>query len=151
MKSPVSYLKDFSKKFTKLPDSLQPEQYHYFVLTNYLYLLALFAHASLLLSFWLVGVKSLALFNIGSCTLFFIIVNTNLRGYLALGTALGALEVIAHAIFCVYTLGWDSGFHYYILGLVVMFFAAPWKSKSLKISLAAVTSITYILLNYFTR
>jgi hypothetical protein len=151
MKSPVSYLKDFLQNFTKLPDCLQPEQYHYFVLTNYLYLLALFAHAMLLVSFWLVGVRNLALFNIGSCLLFFIIVNTNLRGYLTLGTSLGTLEVIAHAIFCVYTLGWDSGFHYFILGLVVMFFAAPWKNQALRITLAAVTSVIYILLNYFTR
>src|SRR5439155_20150391 len=48
------------------------------------------------------------------------------------------------------TLGWDSGFHYYILGLVVAFFAAPWRRPT-KISLAAAASVVYIMLNYFSR
>src|SRR5205814_2834289 len=135
MKSLSSYLKQFLRRFSKLPDNLPTEHYHYFVLTNYIYLLALVAHASLLASFWLLGITNLALFNIGSCTLFIIIINTNLRGYLKLSTALAALEIIAHAVYCVFTLGWDSGFHYYILGLVVAFFAAPWRRPT-KISLA---------------
>src|SRR5262249_16661241 len=138
MNSFISYVKQFLKDFSKLPKNVPSHHYRYFVLTNYIYLLALFAHASLLLSFWLIAINSLALFNVGSVALFFVIINTNIRGYIVLSTALATFEIIAHAVFCVHTLGWNSGFHYYILGLIIAFFAAPVKNRIWKVALAAI-------------
>ncbi|MBI4851457.1 MAG: protein kinase [Acidobacteria bacterium] len=146
-----SQLKFFIEKISQRPDSVPKEHYRYFVLTNYLYILAFLAHGGLLFSFALVGVNILALFNVGSCLLFIIAFFTNQRGYLALSIAIGAFEVIAHAIVCVYVLGWSSGFQYYILGLVITFFSSPLKNLNLKVFLAALMAIIYISLNYYTQ
>jgi hypothetical protein len=151
MSRPRAFLNYFLDRFSRLPENVSSHQYRYFVLTNYIYLLALLAHASLLTCFSLLGITSLALFNIGSCALFFIVINTNLRGFIVLSTALAAFEILAHAVFCVFTLGWGSGFHYYILGLVVAFFAAPWKSKTLKSTLVGIVSLIYIMLSYYSQ
>lgn len=147
----MDYIKSFMERISQRPDNVPKEYYRYFVLTNYLYILAFFAHAGLLTSFALVGVNILALFNIGSCLCFVIAFITNQRGYLALSIAIGAFEVIAHAIICVYVLGWSSGFQYYILGLVITFFSSPLKNLNLKIFLASSMAVIYISLNYYTQ
>ncbi len=146
-----SLFKVLIEKFSQLPENVPKEHYRYFVLTNYLYILAFFAHAGLLISFALLGVNSLAFFNIGSCLLFVIAFITNQRGYLALSIIIAAVEVIAHAMLCVYILGWSSGFQYYILGLIITFFASPLKKLNLKVILASSMALIYISLNYYTQ
>lgn len=147
----MDFIKGFLEKFSQLPANVPKEQYRYFVLTNYLYILALVAHSGLLTTFALVGVESLALFNVGSCLLFIIAFITNQRGYLALSIGIAAFEVIAHAIVCIYVLGWSAGFQYYILGLVITFFSSPLKKLNLKVILAASMALIYISLNYYTQ
>ncbi len=151
MEKSTSYFKTFIEKFSSLPEGLSKENYRYYVLTNYIYILAFFSHGALLASFALVGVNSLAFFNIGSCLLFLSAIAFNLRGFLIFSIGLAALEIISHAIVCVYTLGLASGFQYYILGLVVAVFASPSKKLSLKIALAIAIALTYICLNYYAQ
>lgn len=146
-----TYILILMERFSKLPNNLSSVYYRYYVLTNYIYLLAFFAHAGLLLSFAFLGVKELAIFNIGSCSLFLIAIIINMRGYLVSSISLATFEVIAHAVAGVYILGLASGFQYYILGLLVTIFASPLRKLAPKIVLALLTSIIYILLNYYAQ
>lgn len=146
-----SYFKSFIEKISNLPEGTSKENYRYYVLTNYIYILAFFAHGVLLASFALVGVSSLAIFNIGSCLLFLTAILVNIRGYFAFSVALGTFEIIAHAIVCVYVLGLASGFQYYIVGLVVLVFSSPLKKFVVKINLAVLIALTYIVLNYYAQ
>lgn len=145
------YLRFIQEKLASHPESTPREYYHYLVLTNYIFVLAFFAHFGLLIAFSLLGIGHLALFNIASCIIFLCCIAANLRGYVVISNSLAAFELITHAVLCVCTLGWNSGFQYYILGLVVAFFDAPWKSNTLKIFLAALVTSIYITLNYYSQ
>jgi serine/threonine protein kinase len=147
----MDYFKIFLEKISTLPNNVPKEQYHYFVFTNYVFILAFFSHLFLLITFTLLGIPSLVFFNIGSCILFILALAGNFRGYILFSTCLGTLEIVSHAIFCVYILGWNSGFQYYILGLVISFLSAPWQRNKLKITLVVITGVTYISLNYYSQ
>lgn len=145
------YLKYLHEKLSSYSENTPREYYHYLVLTNYIFILALFAHFALLITFSLLGIIPLALVNIASCIIFLYCIAANLRANIILSNSLAAFELITHAVICVYALGWNSGFQYYILGLVVAFFDAPWKSNTLKIFLAALVTSIYIALNYYSQ
>ena len=58
------------------------------------------------------------------------------------------LEILIHAALCVAVLGWESGFHYYILCVPLVIFLSPWPLPS-KIGLSALNCVAYALLYSF--
>jgi diguanylate cyclase (GGDEF)-like protein len=81
------------------------------------------AHAGFVPMFALLGHPRLAAFNVASVAMWAAAWLANRRGKSTLGMWLLTLEVVAHAVLCVSTLGWSSGFQYYLIPLIpfVMF------------------------------
>jgi diguanylate cyclase (GGDEF)-like protein len=81
------------------------------------------AHAGFVLMFALLGHPRLAAFNVASIAMWIAAWLVNRRGRSTLGMWLLTVEVIAHAVLAVLTLGWASGFQYYMIPLIpfVMF------------------------------
>jgi serine/threonine protein kinase len=151
MESNNGLVRTIFQRFYERPENLPAQNYGFFVFTNYAYFWALIAHASFICLFAYLGKTNLAIFNIASCLLFVAAIKFNLRGHLITGFALAAFEVISHAIFCVLILGWGSGFHFYILGVMLTFFVAPLKKVTYKIILAGILSLIYIALFYYAK
>lgn len=136
------------KSFYDKPADFPSSNYGFLVFTNFVYFSALLAHFSFLLFFAYVNESFLAIFNIGSCILFIVALKLNMRGYLLISFGLVATEMVLHAIACVLILGWNSGFHYYMLGLVLIFFSASVERLFYKIAISLVIIIIYIGLYY---
>jgi diguanylate cyclase (GGDEF)-like protein len=81
------------------------------------------AHAGFVPMFALVGHPRLAAFNVASIAAWIVAWLANRRGRSTLAMGLLTVEVVAHAVLAVLTLGWSSGFQYYLLPLIpfVMF------------------------------
>jgi len=81
------------------------------------------AHAGFVPMFALLGYPRLAAFNVASVAMWIGAWLANRRGRSTLGMWLLTVEVIAHAVLAVLTLGWASGFQYYLIPLIpfVMF------------------------------
>ena len=81
------------------------------------------AHAGFVLLFALLGHPRLAAFNVLSVAAWIAAALVNRRGRSTTGMWLLTIEVVAHAVLAVWTLGWASGFQYYLLPLIpfVMF------------------------------
>ena len=81
------------------------------------------AHAGCVPMFALLGHPRLAAFNVLSVAMWIAAALANRRGRSTLGMWLLTLEVVAHAVLAVLTLGWSSGFQYYLIPLIpfVMF------------------------------
>ena len=76
---------------------------------------------------WL-GVTQMAWLNVGSCVIFLVCFWLNRRGTPHLALLLGAFEVAAHAVLAVIFVGWESGFHYYIISLTpLIFYSQSWR------------------------
>ena len=81
------------------------------------------AHAGFVPMFALLGHPRLAAFNVASVAIWLGAAIVNRRGRSTLAMWLLTLEVVAHAALTVSTLGWASGFQYYLVPLIpfVMF------------------------------
>ena len=81
------------------------------------------AHAGFVPLFALLGHPRLAAFNVLSVAAWIAAAIVNRRGRSTTGMWLLTIEVVAHAVLAVMTLGWASGFQYYLLPLIpfVMF------------------------------
>ena len=76
------------------------------------------AHAAFIALFVWYHVPALALFNVFSVAAWTVARITNRRGLPRLTALLLAVEVVSHAVLAVSILGWNSGFHYYLIPLV---------------------------------
>jgi diguanylate cyclase (GGDEF)-like protein len=81
------------------------------------------AHAGFVPMFALIGHPRLAAFNVASVAIWIAAAIVNRRGRSTLAMWLLTAEVLAHAVLAVATLGWSSGFQYYLVPLIpfVMF------------------------------
>ena len=86
------------------------------------------------LFFWL-GVNQMAWLNIGSCVIFLFCFWLNWRGIPYMALLLGVLEVAIHAILAEIYVGWEGGFHYYIIGLIpLIFYSQSWRLSTIGLS-----------------
>lgn len=141
-------LKILFRKFHELPENLPAKQYRFFVFSNYAFLMAGLFHLAFIFIFALLDLRLLSIYNIFSTLLWGICIYLNFQGWRFIQILLANLEVLIHAALCVAILGWESGFHYYILCVPLVIFLSRWPLPS-KIGLCTVNCLAYALLYYF--
>lgn len=94
------------------------------------------------------GVPSMAWVNVGSVALFALsYVCLHFRAnYLAV--VLTLLEIMVHAILAVFALGWDSGFHYYLLVVVPVVMISQALRLRQKLTIIVGLLLTYVSLDF---
>jgi adenylate cyclase len=86
-------------------------------------LAAVLIHAAILVLFSIIGVRELALVNVGSVVLYVSIFALNRRGWHMATAVLAAAELVLHQVACVHFIGLDAGFqHYLLIAATVPFF-----------------------------
>ena len=105
-----SEIKLLIRNFSDFPDKIPRKHYRWYVVANYTWLSALLFHILFIPLFFLLNVKFLAFFNIGSSILWIIILRLHLKGNLKTSGILGIIEVAVHQVMCVIFIGWNSDF-----------------------------------------
>lgn len=128
----------------------QMEQDRYVIFLNYGLWAGLIAHVLFVLIFVLLDSPLLAFFNFFSISVFAGSLRLLARKKITVILWLVTLEIILHAGLAVREFGWNSGFHYYILTLImVSAFLPEWKTRS-KIAYLSAVCLTYLLLNQWS-
>ena len=141
----------FLRSLNEFPENRFPAEYNKphiiraYVFANFAYFVGLNAHAMFLIIFLFLSVKFLALFNIISVTAWSIAFLLLRRGYIWQSFAVGATELIAHAVVCVVVIGWDTGFQYYIFVLPTLIALSHWKLP-VKLVIATIFTASFIVL-----
>ncbi len=117
-------IKFFDQKPLQIKD-LPAESAQFLAVVNSICWVALVMHAIFLALFTALGILPLALLNVGSVSAYLICIYLNNKSYQNISQLLGAVEVLAHTAVAVPLLGWNSGFHYYIICLIPMVFFFP--------------------------
>jgi diguanylate cyclase (GGDEF)-like protein len=108
-------------------------------------------HLCFLLLFYKSGVNQLAIINVGSILCYVLTFSMLLHHHVLSAWMLIIAEVVGHAILAVYFIGWDSGFHFYIMLVPPVMVVSPldnWRSKApLVTGLVAL----YVALDFFLR
>ena len=144
------FVKELFSKFHELPENLTPDHYRFFVFVNYATFLAGIFHFAFIWIFAILGVKILSIYNIFSCVTWVFVIYLNLRGLKVAPLVLANLEIIVHAALSVVVIGWDSGFHYYILPIPFILFLSLWPMVS-KISVCFLNGLVLLFLNYYSN
>jgi diguanylate cyclase (GGDEF)-like protein len=101
--------------------------------------------------FYWANVKTLAYINIGSVLCYVWVYVLATRGAIEKSWGLTVLEVLGHAILAVSVIGWDSGFHYYILLVIPVAVISSVRPVGLKAALVLSVMITYLVLDIALR
>lgn len=89
-----------------------------FPVIHYVTYVGIVAHAAFIGLFLWLHVPLLAAFNVGSVAVWVAARAANRRLRRRLAAGLIFAEVLAHAVLAVSLLGWDSGFHFYLVPLI---------------------------------
>ena len=130
------------KASTLVSKSIKSENYRLFVVINFVSYLGFFVHIAFIPLFFWIHLEPLVFFNFFSVMAWLFAYVLNRKGYHAEAVALIALEVVLHAIVATIFLGWESGFHYYLLSLVLVLFI---NHKQSLLMLGAETSMIFCL------
>jgi diguanylate cyclase (GGDEF)-like protein len=121
-----------------------------FIVVNGVTWVGIVAHAAFIAIFAWLGLWGLSLFNVYSVGSWVGARVANKRGFPGLAALLLFVEVVSHAVFACHVLGWQSGFHYYLLPVVpFLMFHDRLSNRSVVVGSAAVT-IIYLLLRAAT-
>jgi diguanylate cyclase len=108
-------------------------------------------HVLFMALFFGLGINTLAWVNLGSVILFAAAYGClRARRNLA-AVVLILVEIVCHAVFAVRAIGWDSGFHYYLLLIVPIVVTAELKWSLVRPMLIGLMLVIYVLLDHWMR
>ncbi|MEY4766253.1 MAG: hypothetical protein RI907_2926 [Pseudomonadota bacterium] len=133
------------------PDSTaaQPEAFR--SLLQGIGVIAGLTHVAFCCLFFWSGVTHLAWVNVGSILSYVAVFALARRGAIGHAWALTIFEVLGHAILAVAMIGWDTGFHYYILLVIPVAVISSIKPVSLKAVTVLGVMLTYLGLDIAFR
>lgn len=114
-------------------------------------LAALGLHALFVLLFWQLGAGTMALINVAGLPVYALIWQLLSRRQNLPAITVVWFWVHVHAALSVYGLGWDSGFHYYLLTFIPVIFVSKTQRVGLKMLLLVSLCCFYVLLDATMR
>lgn len=101
--------------------------------------------------FYALGAHALAAVNLGSTLLFAASYFCLRKRFNLMASSLIVVEILAHAALAVRAVGWDSGFHYYLLLFVPIAVISPIKKAIIKPILVGFVFALYLALDFTMR
>ena len=114
-------------------------------------LLAGVTHMAFGVLFYQAKVLAMAQVNVASVLTYLLAALLLRHNKVALAMFMMIAEVAAHAILAVITVGWESGFHYYLLIVIPVFLANQLNKWPFKIGFATLIGGAYVALDWYWR
>lgn len=130
-------------------EATQPEAFR--ALLQGIGVIAGLTHVAFCSLFFWAHVSSLAYVNIGSVLSYVWVFALARRGQVEQAWAVTVLEVLGHAILAVSVIGWDTGFHYYILLVIPVAVISSIRPVALKAATVLGVMMTYLVLDIVLR
>lgn len=109
------------------------------------------SHTGFIFLFHHVGVPVLALANVASVLIYVLAAILIRRGRLNTATLLVATEVLVHGVVATAMIGWDAGFHHYIVLILPFAVVSAYYRVSVRIALAVAVGLGYMGLDHLYR
>lgn len=113
--------------------------------------IAALAHLSFIMVFDSAGVEAMARINMASVLVYALagMLVQHRKPFLALN--LMAFEIVAHGVLAVWAVGWDTGFHYYIILMIPVAIVSTLSNAGFKAAIAVATALLYLGLDLAFR
>ncbi|MGG1657975.1 GGDEF domain-containing protein [Brevibacillus sp. NRS-1366] len=139
---------NIAKKLVHIPANISPSDHRFFVFCNSMFLFAFFAHIIFVPLFYKMGDTIVFINNILAIFLDLLCLRLNYRGFLKTATALWIFEISAHTLYCTYAYGWEQGYYYYFLSLVIIVFYSRWAILLRLLVTAFLCTATILMFDY---
>jgi diguanylate cyclase (GGDEF)-like protein len=113
--------------------------------------IAALVHLSFILVFDSAGVEAMARINMASVLMYALAAMLVQHNRLNLAIALMGFELAAHGLLAVWVVGWDTGFHYYIILIIPVSIVSTLAKAGFKAVIAVTTALFYIGLDVVFR
>lgn len=120
------------------------------VVAHHIYLFSAIGHFLFIALFVVLGVVPLAIYNVASTGVFLVCMRLNRAGYLRTAFFAAGVEVFVHATLCAILIGWPTGFHYFIVGIIPFAIMLPRSGASLKVAISLMIFIAYATVYFLT-
>lgn len=108
-------------------------------------------HVAFALLFQQSGATTLAWVNVGSVLTYVLAGRLLMLGRTGWAMSLMAVEIVGHAVLAVRMVGWDSGFHYYLLITIPVLLASGMMNWFARVAGAASIAAVYVAMDVFWR
>ena len=108
-------------------------------------------HFCFLLLFYKYGVDTLAIINVGSILCYGLTFSLLCRHHQLTAALLITLEVVGHGVLAVYFIGWESGFHLYIMLVPPVIVVSPLDNWRAKAPVVVGLTALYVALDFYLR
>ena len=135
----------------KIPPGVKTENQNHYIIHSIITYFALIAHTSSIPLFWFLGVKQLAFFNIVGASIWILAIVLNRKGFHFSSMIISVILVCSHQTLCIFFIGWDAGFQYYLLALPFGLFLMPHGNNLIKAVMTFICFLNFSLLDYFFR
>jgi len=133
-----------TEEFINVPEPGAATKKRYWIVLTRAMWIALGVHLMFIALFYAIGAMFLAVVNIGSVSIYAVCIELLRRKRNRAVILLAWIEVIGHAALAVRSLGWDSGFHYYLLVFIPLIFVSATRRPSSKVALAVLLGLIYM-------
>ena len=128
-----------------------PANYRTYASFNLGAIAAFFIHLAILPIFWWLGATELLWLNIFSELTYILAFWVNRRGHHATMMSLCLLELSVHQAACAHSIGWATGFQYYLFVLPAFVFFLPAGRMLFKVVLVTASAVVFCVLRAWTR
>jgi diguanylate cyclase (GGDEF)-like protein len=137
-----------------LPSSLLPDslaRHAFALLLSGVCLLAAVTHLAFLVLFHQAGVQALVQANVASVLVYGLSALLLRRERIVPAMLLMLAEVLGHGVLAIATIGWDSGFHYYLLVIIPVMLVSQFNGWPVRLSAAMLLLLAYVGLDVHYR
>ena len=131
--------------------SIRPENYRFYLIMNFAAQLGFGLHLGFIFLFQWLGLTKISYFNLASCAVYALIYLLNRKGYHNLSAAIGLSDVVLFSFILVVTVGWGSGFQYYLLAVLPFIFLNELWREPIKFTVVGLLYVIFLGLLFSYR
>ena len=131
-------------------DLEQYENYRFHIANSRTYQVAAIAHFFFILIFYYLKVLPLVFFNIFSVFILVLAYKLCTSNQEKMAAILAISEIILHAAIATYYVGWETGYFYYLLGIIPLVSYNPETTKTQKALQHIMVAFIFIAIKYYT-
>ncbi len=128
-----------------------PEAARFVRLMQAVAVIAALAHAVFSALFMALGLTEMGCINVASVLTYGLAYMLIRSRHMMVAQALMCLEIVLHGLLAVRLLGWDSGFHFYVVLIIPVALVSSTVSMTVKVSVAVATALCYLAMDMAFR
>lgn len=103
---------------------LNSKEHRYFAFCNHIFIFAFVAHLIYVPLFYYIGNNTVVIVDILSVFIDILVLKLNYQGFNKVAPTIWIVWIASFSLYCMYAFGWEQGYFYYPLALVIMLFFA---------------------------